>query len=421
MKPSKSLTKRVFSLVLALFVLLSGSAWAAGDGDSTTVTGTYGQTEARTMLNMVNNYRTSAADAWYYNADGSKFYCTGSNALQPLTYDYKLEQYAMQRAAELVVSYSHIRPNGELPNVSLVKGYSPWAENIAMGSIYDSAKKMMGVETTFNSALPEYEDYGWMETNESYWNQGHRRTILNKNVTAIGCAHFIVGDTHYWVQEFGNPNSGAAATAPNDAEATVQVPLKPSGSGGSESGGGSESDGGESYQYELVLTDVSVNRKSKKQTARLVLPDGCSLSYKSSDKKKVSVNKSGKITIAANYVGVVTIQVTGTRKGMTVKPTSFKVKVRPEAPKLPGLTVKKRKITAEWTRVKNVDGYEVQYSTDWDFKTRVAKKKLKGSKKLTHSAKMPKKGSYYVGVRSYKKVGNTTVYSLWRQRSIQVK
>mgnify|MGYP000328894261 CR=1 FL=1 len=46
----------------------------------------YGQTEARTILNMINEMRTSSTDAWYWKQDDTtKTYCTN---LQPLQYDY---------------------------------------------------------------------------------------------------------------------------------------------------------------------------------------------------------------------------------------------------------------------------------------------------------------------------------------------
>ena len=64
----------------------------------------YGQTEARTILNMINEMRASSTDAWYWNPDNTtKTYCTD---LQPLQYDYDLEKTAMQRAAEIAIVYT---------------------------------------------------------------------------------------------------------------------------------------------------------------------------------------------------------------------------------------------------------------------------------------------------------------------------
>lgn len=69
----------------------------------------YRQSEARNMLSEINGFRTGS-NAWYWNEDNeTKTECTG---LSELSYDYELEKVAMQRAAELVVSFSHTRPNG---------------------------------------------------------------------------------------------------------------------------------------------------------------------------------------------------------------------------------------------------------------------------------------------------------------------
>lgn len=99
-------------LAVCLLVTLATPTAFAEDGDTTTValTVTYGQTEARSMLELINAFRTGS-DAWYWNEDDTtKTTCTG---LSTLTYDYTLEAVAMQRAAEIALSYSHTRPNGE--------------------------------------------------------------------------------------------------------------------------------------------------------------------------------------------------------------------------------------------------------------------------------------------------------------------
>jgi len=97
---------------------------------------------------------------------------TGS--LGVLTYDYRLEADAMQRAAELALYYDHTRPNGTMAYTSLAGNtYSSWAENIAVG---------------YESAAAVYN--GWLEENEYYNGQGHRRNMLGEQYTAIGIGNF---------------------------------------------------------------------------------------------------------------------------------------------------------------------------------------------------------------------------------------
>ena len=61
------------------------------------------------MVAYVNDFRTSG-DAWYWNAGNTTK--TENIKESRLTFDYGLEEIAMQRAAEIAASFSHTRPNG---------------------------------------------------------------------------------------------------------------------------------------------------------------------------------------------------------------------------------------------------------------------------------------------------------------------
>ncbi len=219
--------KRLASLVLALSMclsLLSATAWAGAQTetveadatlsaqvDTTTteveMTVTYGQTEARSILAMINEFRTGS-DAWYWNDDDeTKTTCTG---LSELTYDYTLEAMAMQRAAEIALSYSHTRPNGTSCS-TVYDDYSYiWyarGENIAAG--YTSA------ESVFE---------GWQETDDDYSGQGHRRNMLSSSFTAVGIGHVTYNGVNYWVQVFAKAGTiNTTATTANNSETTVSI------------------------------------------------------------------------------------------------------------------------------------------------------------------------------------------------------
>ena len=78
----------LFAMLLFLAVPFKVKAETATTPVSISVQ--YGQTEARTILNMINEMRTSSTDAWYWKQDDTtKTYCTN---LQPLQYDYDLEK-----------------------------------------------------------------------------------------------------------------------------------------------------------------------------------------------------------------------------------------------------------------------------------------------------------------------------------------
>ncbi|MCD8382307.1 MAG: leucine-rich repeat protein, partial [Clostridiales bacterium] len=200
--------KRFISLLLAFCLVLSAiptAAFAADETATVTVNVTYKQTEARSMLEMINDFRTGD-DAWAWDSsDTEQVYYTG---LSELTYDYDLEAAAMQRAAEIALSYSHTRPDG----TSCFTAYS-WSncgENIAAGTSLDTAEEAFAL---------------WQETDKSYSGQGHRRNMLSASFTAVAVACVYYNGCYYWVQEFRRPASSQAATTVNDNATDVDVEI----------------------------------------------------------------------------------------------------------------------------------------------------------------------------------------------------
>jgi uncharacterized protein YkwD/rubrerythrin len=172
----------------------------------------YGQTEARTILSMINEMRQSS-DAWYWNSDNSsKVTCSGLNAL---AYDYTLEKIAMQRAAECAVSYAHERPNGKSWFSAYDEfNYSPdsYGENIAAG--YSTAESV---------------NNGWREDDEYFEGQGHRRNMLNGSYNAVGIGHAVFNGVHFWVEEFAKSGTiDSSETSANDETEDVNVNIKSS-------------------------------------------------------------------------------------------------------------------------------------------------------------------------------------------------
>ena len=90
--------------LIAVF-LMPVNARAAGELTKVYVNGTYDQTGARNMLSMINEFRTDVGtergdQAWWLDPEGSGTKVEVSG-LDELVYDYRLEEIAMQRAAEL--------------------------------------------------------------------------------------------------------------------------------------------------------------------------------------------------------------------------------------------------------------------------------------------------------------------------------
>ncbi|MBQ9045233.1 MAG: S-layer homology domain-containing protein [Oscillospiraceae bacterium] len=135
-----------------------------GDGSWARVipTGIYGTAcfdDAFRVLDLVNRERAA-------------------NSLAPLTMDMELLSAASLRAAELVVSFSHTRPDGTR---CFTASKRMMAENIAMGA--DTPESVMSL---------------WMNS------EGHRANILNPDMKTIGIACLRVNGTPLWVQCFGD-------------------------------------------------------------------------------------------------------------------------------------------------------------------------------------------------------------------------
>ena len=139
---------------------------------------------------------------------------------------------------------------------------------------------------------------------------------------------------------------------------------------------------------------------------KLKVTSNGSLTYKSSNSKIAAVGKTnGKVTIKNTGITYITAKT----KTDSVKIT---IKVRPAKPKVKSLsTGKNRKLTVKWAKDKRATGYQVQISTSKNFKKNVKKK---NTAKTAYAFKKLKAGSkYYVRLRSYKKSGKNTLYSVW--------
>ena len=102
--------------------------------------------------------------------------------LRPLVTNDDIENSAMVRAKELVIKYSHTRPDGRRGITALSHWDNCCAENIAQG--YKTPADVMR---------------GWMSSD------GHRGNILHPNFTEIGVGYVYTPNEkykHHWVQLF---------------------------------------------------------------------------------------------------------------------------------------------------------------------------------------------------------------------------
>lgn len=180
--------KKSIVLCLICTMLLGAMGIDASAADITYVYGDVG-----TMHSLVNNFRQSG-EGWYYNSNNQR---VEAQQLSPLAYDYNLEKIAMIRAAELVQSYSHTRPNGQdVSGLVFGLGMTMVGENIAYGD-----GGLGNAQTIFTL---------WREEDKMYDGQGHRRNMLGADMpfTSIGIGHVQANGRDYWVQVFGSGSGG---------------------------------------------------------------------------------------------------------------------------------------------------------------------------------------------------------------------
>ena len=164
----------------------------------------------------------------------------------------------------------------------------------------------------------------------------------------------------------------------------------------------------------VTVKDSTVTVSNKSQTTKLdVKADkDAKLTYKS-DNKSVKVDKNGKVTIAKNFVGKAAITVTAT-SGSTKTTKKVTITVNPK-----GTTFRSvyngagKKLKAYWNRNSQVSGYQLQYGTSKNFTG--CKTVTLNSNKYTGSVRtgLKKNATYYVRIRTYKRVSGKTYYSAW--------
>ena len=163
----------------------------------------YGQTEARKMADMVNDFRAQ-------------------NGKDAITYDYNLEKVAMQRAAEIAVRYNsaedavtHYRPDGNTYKQTL----SDFGFNVSPRGILYGENILFGTQ----DSMKLDSAFGMLSSDED------NRTQMLGNYTIFGIGHIKIEEkTDFWVQIFATRGTPGAYTAPVDGETLVSVKIDPS-------------------------------------------------------------------------------------------------------------------------------------------------------------------------------------------------
>lgn len=126
------------------------------------------------------------------------------------------------------------------------------------------------------------------------------------------------------------------------------------------------------------------------------------------------------------HTGIASVKVTGKENGTTGKLTgslSTTFKILPHKSKFYSAIRYNTKVALHWNAQKTCSGYEIQYSTDKSFKTKVKKVLVKsGTTNKKTISKISKKKTYYFRVRSYTtNVGNGAWSTKAKIKKVKVK
>ena len=160
---------------------------------------------------------------------------------------------------------------------------------------------------------------------------------------------------------------------------------------------------------EKFVSNVKLNRTSYTYTGKTIRPS-------------VTVTVNGKKIGASAYKlyyknnknsGIGTVQVRGIGKYSRINKT-LTFKILPPKTLLTGLKKANRSFTASWKKNIQTTGYQIQYAADSRF-TKERKTVTVGKQSATRYkiSGLKNKKTYYVRIRSYKRVGKKILYSSW--------
>ena len=152
-------------------------------------------------------------------------------------------------------------------------------------------------------------------------------------------------------------------------------------------------------------------RNSKKFKLNAKSTSGGKLTYSSSNKKVAVVSTSGYVTIKGIGKTTITVKSASTANYNSAY-KKVTVTVVPKTMKINKVKVGKGSMKVYWSKDKEVSGYQIVIAKDSKFKTGKKTYSLSKNKYTSKSiSKLSKKRTYYVKMRSYKKIGKTYYYS----------
>ena len=164
---------------------------------------------------------------------------------------------------------------------------------------------------------------------------------------------------------------------------------------------------------QISASSRTVSNKTKSFSLNAKTNGNGKLSYSSSNKGVVTVNSNGQVRVVNCGTAEITIKASAAT-GYFATAKKITIQVIPSKPSL--RTVKspaKKIITAKWKKDKTITGYQFYMSTNKSFKTGTLAREYKSNKTQFKIFGWKSKKTYYLKMRSYKKVGVKKIYSDW--------
>ena len=146
------------------------------------------------------------------------------------------------------------------------------------------------------------------------------------------------------------------------------------------------------------------------------------LTYSSSNKKVVTVNSEGKVSVKRYGKATIVIKAFATSK-YTVAVKKITITVVPKK-----VTIKKvsstgrKRLSVLWKNDKTITGYQIHFSTRKDFNRETYERMFKKSVTKMSIVGLKSKKKYYVRIRSYVNVGGKKYYSAWcKVKNVKIK
>ena len=347
--------KKLISFVLVFTVLMSAAVFAPEAAAKTrTIKGGFNYSYAQKVLKIMNKSRKKAG-------------------LKALKLDASLTKEAMARAAELVVMYSHTRPNKS--QCSTAYSWTPeTGENISHG--FKTPAKVMKA---------------WMKS------PMHKKNIMRASFkrVGIGCFRDTYGE-YQWVQAFSGGSCKKTCKTKSTKYAAVKVPLKASGKS--------------KVTYAKKVKKIKTAKLSKTKFEYTGKAPKYSVIVKDAKGKNIPKNQYQiEYPRDVNRPGDYYVFIRGLYTSQQFK---LRFDIQPQTPIIKSVEKSSYGYTVNWDYSSDVDYFcDVEYSTNKDFSNSLSMPVLHG--KSYEIFDYDENMTYYVRVRSHIIGNNTFVYSNW--------